>query len=84
MSPEATEAGQESVTQLQQMLDKYRTREYGKAMFAADFAKLVKLIASASPECQVDGQPDSTKAALLLIYDVLISKEKARRKRDYA
>lgn len=66
------------------MLDKYRTREYGKAVFASDFQKLVKLLSNVSPECQVSGESDSTKAALLLIYDVLISKEISRKKKEYA
>lgn len=78
-----SESQSESMKQLRQMLDRYKSREYGKAVFASDFHKLVKLIAQSSPETVVDGEPCVVKAALLLIYDVLIAKENARRKREY-
>ena len=41
------------------------------------------MIATASPECTINGESEIVKGALLLIYDVLISKEVARKKNEY-
>lgn len=65
------------------MLEAYKTREYGKIVFTNQFQKLAKIIATASPECNSNDEPDIVKAALLLIYDVLISKEVSRKKNAY-
>jgi hypothetical protein len=57
--------------ELDHLIQCYKNREYKQTILLDDFRSLAKLIATHSPECK----GNELKAALLLIYDVLIDKE---------
>jgi hypothetical protein len=60
--------------ELAKMIVEYKRREYKQTILTDDFKKIAKLVAQASPDCGKN--PDNYfRAALLLIHDVLISKE---------
>lgn len=50
LSTDVSKDAETSITKLTEMMAKYKNREYGKAVFAADFEKLVKHLAVACPE----------------------------------
>ena len=53
-------------------------------MFIQQFSKVAQLVGALSPECEdMSGEAKSFKAGMLLLYDVIIQKELARRKKEY-
>lgn len=63
----------EDRAQLRALLDAYRNREYKETPLLDSFNKLISIIANSSYE------GDTFKAALLVIYDVILRKELERR-----
>jgi len=52
----ATNGASNAIVELGELLQKYKGREYGNAVFADAFIKVTRLISQASPECQIDGK----------------------------
>ena len=69
-----------NINELDQLLSEFDGKQYKKTPLLDNFQKICQTVGEMSPECDGATEADrSFKAGLLIIYDVLLSKEDSRK-----